>query len=126
MTSRTRTDQVVIAGAGLAGLAAAATAARAAARVLILDEKSPGGRARTDEMDGFRFNRGPHAIYAGGAGRKVLNRLGVRPATHLPPPRRARVLGGGGMPPPLSRRVLGARAAAQLTTVFTRISRTDS
>jgi len=62
MTRETNADQagqVVIAGAGLAGLAAAATAARAGARVLILDEKSPGGRARTDEVEGFRFNRGP-------------------------------------------------------------------
>src|SRR5215472_3425545 len=103
-------DQVVIAGAGLAGLTAAATAARAGARVLILDEKSPGGRARTDEMDGFRFNRGPHAIYTGGGGRKVMNRLGVRPATHVPPLRGARVLAGGGLRSPLSRQVLGARA----------------
>jgi phytoene dehydrogenase-like protein len=124
MTRETNADQVVIAGAGLAGLSAAATAARAGARVLILDEKSPGGRARTDEMDGFRFNRGPHAVYVGGAGRRVLNRLGVRPATHIPPLRGARVLVGGGLHPPLSRRVLGARAAAQLTAAFTRISRT--
>lgn len=118
--------QVVIAGAGLAGLAAAATAARAGAHVLILDEKSPGGRARTDERDGFRFNRGPHAIYNGGPGRKVLDRLDVRPATHTPPLRGARVLAGGGLHPPLSRRVLGLRAAAQLTAVLTRIARTDS
>lgn len=118
--------QIVIAGAGLAGLAAAATAARAGARVLILDEKSPGGRARTDEADGFRFNRGPHAIYMGGPGRKVLTRLGVRPATHTPPLRGARVLADGGLHPPLSRRILGVRAAAQLTAVFTRILRTDS
>ena len=127
MTRETNADQagqVVIAGAGLAGLAAAATAARAGARVLILDEKSPGGRARTDEVEGFRFNRGPHAVYAGGAGRRVMNRLGVRPQTHIPPLRGARVLADGGLHPPLSRRVLGARAAAQLTAVFTRISRT--
>lgn len=119
-------DQVVIAGAGLAGLAAAATAARAGARVLILDEKAPGGRARTDEQDGFRFNRGPHAIYMGGPGRKVLTRLGVRPATHTPPLRGSRLLAGGGLHPPLSRRVLGVRAAAQLTAVLVRIARTDS
>lgn len=125
MARETNADQVVIAGAGLAGLAAAATAAQAGARVLILDEKSPGGRARTDEMDGFRFNRGPHAVYAGGAGRRVMNRLGVRPATHIPPLRGARVLAGGGLHSPLSRRVLGARAAAQLTAAFTRISRTS-
>jgi phytoene dehydrogenase-like protein len=114
---------VVIAGAGLAGLAAAATAARAGARVLILDEKSPGGRARTDEHDGFRFNRGPHAIYMGGPGRKVLNRLGVQPATHTPPVRGGRILAGGQLYPLLSRRVLGIRAAAQLTTAFLRITR---
>jgi phytoene dehydrogenase-like protein len=126
MTRETNADQVVIAGAGLAGLAAAATAARTGARVLILDEKSPGGRARTDKMDGFRFNRGPHAIYMGGPGRAVLNRLGVEPATHTPPLRGARLLAGGGLHPLLSRRVLGLRAAAQLTAALIRISRTDS
>jgi phytoene dehydrogenase-like protein len=124
MTRETNADQVVIAGAGLAGLSAAATAARAGARVLVLDEKSPGGRARTDEVDGFRFNRGPHAVYLGGAGRRVLNRLGVRPAMHIPPLRGSRVLSGGGLHPPLSRRVLGARAAVQLAATLIRISRT--
>jgi phytoene dehydrogenase-like protein len=89
-----------------------------------MDEKSPGGRARTDEVDGFRFNRGPHAVYAAGAGRQVLNRLGVRPAMHTPPLRGVRLLAGGGLHPALSRSVLGARAAAQLIAVFTRISRT--
>ena len=118
-------DQVVIAGAGLAGLAAAATAARAGTRVLILDEKSPGGRARTDETDGFRFNRGPHAIYKAGPGLRVLNRLGVQPAMHAPSLRGARLLAGGGPHPLLSRRVLGIRAAAQLTAVFTRVTRAD-
>jgi phytoene dehydrogenase-like protein len=117
--------QVVIAGAGLAGLAAAGAAARAGARVLLLDEKSPGGRARTDDVDGFRFNRGPHAIYMAGPGRKVLTRLRVRPATHTPPLRGGRLLAGGGLHPLLSRRVLGMRAATQLTTALVRITRTD-
>lgn len=126
MTSHKIADQVVIAGAGLAGLAAAAAAARAGARVLILDEKSPGGRARTDEMNGFRFNRGPHAVYTLGAGRQVLHRLGVRPATHTPPLRGVRVLAGGALYPPLSRRVLGGRAVAQLTAAFIRIARTSA
>jgi choline dehydrogenase-like flavoprotein len=119
----TNSSPVVIAGAGLAGLAAAATAARAGARVLLLDEKSPGGRARTDNQDGFRFNRGPHAIYRGGPGRTVLNRLGVRPATHTPPVRGGRILADGQLYPLLSRRVLGLRAAAQLSTAFIRIAR---
>jgi len=117
--------QVVIAGAGLAGLAAGATAARAGARVLILDEKSPGGRARTDAMDGFRLNRGPHAIYLSGPGRPVLTRLGVRPAMHTPPLRGARLMTGGKPHPLVSRRVLGLRAAAQLTAVITRMARTS-
>ena len=84
-------SDVVIVGAGLAGLAAAATAARSDADVVILDVGSPGGRARTNAQDEFRFDRGPHALFRGGAGRRVLARLGVRPATHIPPLRGSRV-----------------------------------
>ena len=116
---------VVVVGAGLAGLAAAATAARAGARVVILDEKSPGGRARTDVLEGFRFNRGAHAVYLGGVGRRVMRRLGVQPAMHTPPLRGARILDGGEYWPLMSRRVLGPRAAAQLTALSLRLSRTN-
>lgn len=83
---------VVVAGAGLAGLAAAATAARAGAPVIILESGAVGGRARTQTRDGFRFNEGPHALYRGGPGRRVLDRLGVKPAGHAPPLRGAKVL----------------------------------
>jgi len=86
---------VVIIGAGLAGLAAAATAARAGARVIILDESVPGGRARTDVREGFRFNQGPHALYRGGPGRRVLRRLGVRAGGHPPQLRGARAFAAG-------------------------------
>jgi glycine/D-amino acid oxidase-like deaminating enzyme len=68
---------VIVVGAGLAGLTAAATAAGAGATVLVLDNQRPGGRARTDEVSGYRFNRGAHAFYRGAAGRGVLERLGV-------------------------------------------------
>ena len=68
---------VIVVGAGLAGLATAATAAGAGASVLVLDGQPPGGRARTDELSGYRLNRGAHAFYRGGAGRGVLERLGV-------------------------------------------------
>src|SRR5215472_18504523 len=117
-------SDVVIVGAGLAGLAAAATAARAGVGVgvIILDARSPGGRARTDAQDGFRFNRGPHALFRAGAGPRVLARLGVRPATHIPPLLGSRVLADGRRYSPLSRRVLGARAAAQVTAAVARVA----
>ena len=75
---------VIVVGAGLAGLTAAATAAGAGASVLVLDGQRPGGRARTDELGGFRLNRGAHALYRAGAGRSVLERLGVGVRGHAP------------------------------------------
>jgi phytoene dehydrogenase-like protein len=59
---------VLVIGAGLAGLAAGATATKAGHRTLVLDARSPGGRARVTERDGFVFNRGLHALYKGTAG----------------------------------------------------------
>ena len=117
-------SDVVIIGAGLAGLAAAAAAARSGAGVVILDAVSPGGRARTDVEDGFRFNRGPHALYRAGAGRRVLARLGVRPATHVPPLLASLALADGDLHPALSRHTLGPRTAAQLTAALARAATT--
>jgi len=75
---------VVVVGAGLAGLAAGATAAQGAS-TLILDGHHPGGRASTDERGRFRFNRGPHALYKGGEAQAVLARLGVSTPGAEPP-----------------------------------------
>lgn len=86
---------VVVAGAGLAGLAAGATAARAGARVIILESGVTGGRARTHQRDEFQFNQGPHALYLGGPGHRVLSRLGVTTHGHAAPLRTARALMGG-------------------------------
>src|SRR5438105_6390839 len=80
---------VVVVGAGLAGLAAAATAAGAGASTLVVDGHHPGGRASTDERGPFRFNRGAHALYQGGEATAVLARLGVT-APGAPPPTQAR------------------------------------
>src|SRR5215471_2249576 len=76
---------VVVVGAGLAGLAAAATAARAGARVVVVDSRSPGGRARTDVLDGFAFNQGPHALYLSAPGSRVLRDLDAVPTGAKPP-----------------------------------------
>jgi len=75
---------VVVVGAGLAGLAAAALAQRDGAQVLVLDGQPAGGRARTEVVNGFRFNRGAHALYLGGHARRVLDELGVPIAGAIP------------------------------------------
>src|SRR5262245_51123785 len=76
---------VVVVGAGLAGLAAGATAAGAGASTLILDGHPAGGRATTDERGRYHFNRGPHALYKGGEAQAVLARLGVSTPGAEPP-----------------------------------------
>ena len=72
---------VAVVGGGLAGLTAATVAARAGRSVVLYEKaSSPGGRAVTREVDGFRFNVGPHAVYRAGAGIRVLRDLGLEPA----------------------------------------------
>ena len=71
----TRHDVVVV-GAGLAGLAVAQLCRRHGRSVLVVDPH-PGGRGRSDTKDGFIFNRGPHAVYLGGATERVLTNLGI-------------------------------------------------
>src|SRR5262245_6320840 len=70
--------RVVVVGGGLAGLAAAAFAARGGASVVLYERLSErGGRARTRDERGFRFNMGPHALYLGSHAAPVLRELGV-------------------------------------------------
>ena len=70
---------VIVVGAGLAGLAAGATAAAGGASTLVLDAHQRGGRARTVEKGAYTFNMGPHALYVGGPGTAVLRSLGIEP-----------------------------------------------
>ncbi len=72
-----RDVEVVVVGAGLAGLVAAAVAARSGASVVLCDVRAAGGRARSDVREGFVLNQGPHALYRAGVGADVLGRLGV-------------------------------------------------
>src|SRR5918992_4609991 len=86
------TFDVAVIGGGLAGLAAAANAAGpdGARRVVVLD-RQVGGRAVTDQVGRFRFNRGAHALYREGPGRAVLRDLGVEVQGSAPPLRGARL-----------------------------------
>ncbi len=43
----------------------------------LIDSARLGGRARTTDKDGYRFNQGPHAVYLAGATGRVLQELGV-------------------------------------------------
>jgi len=72
-------SNVAVVGGGLAGLTAANYLARAGFSVMLFEKsRSIGGRARTDAEQGFHFNLGPHALYAGGAAIGILRELGVR------------------------------------------------
>jgi phytoene dehydrogenase-like protein len=85
--SDNRTDQrhdVVVVGAGIAGLSAAVTAAGDGARVLLVDAHGGGGRARTTAHEGFALNEGPHALYLHGPLNDLLGRLSIEPPGGLP------------------------------------------
>jgi len=69
----------------MAGLTVACYLARVGVDVAVF-EKAPelGGRAATQNVDGFRFNRGGHALYTGGAASRVLQELGISYAYGVP------------------------------------------
>jgi len=124
--------QVLVVGAGLAGLAAAATAARAGRSVVVLDIRAAGGRARSDEREGYVLNQGPRALYCAGRGAAVLESLGLRPGGR--PPAKAvfgRTSGRLGLLPTsafsLARSpLLGRRSKAKLAHLLATFSQLDT
>ncbi|HEX2486719.1 MAG TPA: protoporphyrinogen oxidase [Myxococcota bacterium] len=63
MTDAGSTVEVVVVGAGVAGLAAARALQAAGRDVAVLEaEDVPGGALRTDEVDGYTVERGPNAF----------------------------------------------------------------
>src|SRR5215207_9060641 len=82
----------------MAGLTAACYLARAQMEVTVIERASYlGGRASTQDFDGFRFNRGGHALYTGGAAPRVLEELGVSYDYGIP--KRTFVMQGGKLSP---------------------------
>jgi protoporphyrinogen oxidase len=88
-------NEIHVVGAGLAGLTVAAYVARAGTPVVVHETRNRlGGRATTDDRDGFRFDQGPHALYRGGAAERVLAELGIHPVGAAPDVRGVLVRGG--------------------------------
>jgi phytoene dehydrogenase-like protein len=70
---------VVVVGGGLAGLAAATYLGRAHRSVVVLERSSEiGGRAISDNVEGYWLDRGAHALYTGGPATRVMRELGIR------------------------------------------------
>src|ERR671912_585422 len=90
--------EVVVVGGGMAGLTAACYLARERIDVTVIEKASYlGGRAATQDFDGFRFNRGGHALYTGGAASRILDELGVSYDYGIP--KRTFVMQGGKLSP---------------------------
>jgi phytoene dehydrogenase-like protein len=122
---------VLVIGAGMAGLAAARVAAAAGADVRLLASHRPGGRAASTTTGGFIFNRGPRALYRGGAAEQVLTQLGVTVSGGAPG-----VIHGrwgdevdplpGSVVPLLRSRRLTARSKLQVAKLLGRIGAIDT
>jgi phytoene dehydrogenase-like protein len=76
---------VVVVGGGIAGLTAAAYLARGGLSVELLEKAGhAGGRASTESIAGFSFNRGAHALFMKGEARDVLADLSVKVTSRAP------------------------------------------
>jgi phytoene dehydrogenase-like protein len=76
---------VVIVGGGISGLSAACYLVRAGVAVTLFEKASGlGGRAATQNYEGYCFNRGIHGLYTGGAASEVLQELAITYSYGIP------------------------------------------
>jgi len=96
MADAPQTLPVAVVGGGLAGLAAAGYLARGGRPTVVYERATePGGRAVTHDVEGFRMNLGPHALYRGGEAMEVLRDFGLAPQGAVPPAGGAHAIDGG-------------------------------
>ncbi len=132
MQETTHYDTVIV-GGGLAGLTAAAQLAQSGHRPLVLERHSDlGGRARTDDLGGWLFNHGGHALYKNGLGHRTLQGLGVEPSGVAPPLDGAQLVSDGRATPlPFSAmgvaktKALSARGKLEFGALLTNVGKLD-
>ena len=74
----TNSHEIIIVGAGMAGLTAAAYLSRAGHDVLLIEKNDTyGGLVTSFQKDGFVFDTGPRSIENSGAVKPLLNDLGI-------------------------------------------------
>lgn len=89
-----QTDAIVI-GAGAGGLCAAARLAHAGLHTIVVDDKDRvGGRASTEEIDGFKVNIGAIAIELGGVFEETFRLVGAPLNIRAPEPASAFLIDG--------------------------------
>lgn len=79
-------ESYVVIGGGLAGLTAANALAGPGREVTLLEQSSHlGGRARTQNENGFLLNLGPHALYRGGSAARTFREWNIPFSGRIPP-----------------------------------------
>ena len=78
MNTTNKTYDIAVIGGGVSGLAAATYLARGGRSVALFEKADhAGGRAISQDHQGYLFNLGAHAVYEKSAAMDVLNELGV-------------------------------------------------
>ncbi len=78
-------ESYIIIGGGIAGLTAANALAQPGRKITLLEQSEHlGGRAITQQQDGFFLNLGPHALYRGGPATSTFKEWNIPFEGHLP------------------------------------------